>query len=528
MKAYLNFAAEIRSFLRAPVTFEEAKQTIINQVENREANFLRITKTHIFEYEPSPYLALFKAANITYTDVEHFLGKNSLEETLNILHDEGIYVTFEEIKGRTPIKRRGIEIEVEPEDFDSPNLTPFVFGRSGGSTGTPTRTKMDLAHVAQHAKHLMMGYKMYDVYHVPTAVWRGLLPDVSGVANVLRHAHMGHTMDRWFTPVRGLDTNMGWSYTILTYLMVLMARFHGHRFPFPQFAPLDDPMPIIEWAVDAVEREGACLIRSHVSKAVRISMVAQYNNISLQGVSFYGAGEPPTSAKIQAIHASGASYIPHFSFNEGGNIATPCGDPNEENDLHLMLNHMAVIQKPVEVMEQTVNALCLTSLLQSAPKMLLNAYSDDFGIIEKRECSCMLGEMGLKHHITKLRSYRKLTGEGVTLIGSDMVHILEEIMPAQFGGGPLDYQLVEEQQANSLTKLVLYVHPKLSIPNEDKLAEGFLTAMREGMPSSKLAQIEYRQGETISVRRQAPILTGRGKHFAIRTLALFEQEKEKE
>ena len=513
MKAYLNFAAEIRSFVRSPITLEDAKQTIIQQLENREANFLKILKSHVFEYPSSPYLPLFRAANLTHSDVEKMLGKNSLEDSLEILHDEGIYVTFEEIKGRTPLKRGNVELVLSPEDFDSPNLTPAMFGSSSGSTGNPTRTKMDLDFVAQHAKHLMLGYEMHGVRNVPTAVWRGIMPDTSGVGNILRLAHMGQTMERWFTPVRSSEANMGWYYSMLTYLMVFMTRFHGHRFPFPEYAPLDDPTLIIEWAIDAVERAGACLLRVHVSKAVRMSLVAQERGLSLQGVTFYGAGEPPTPAKVRAIEASGAKYVPQFSFSEGGNIATACGHPADENDLHFMSNQMALIQKPVAVMGQTVGAICLTSLLPSGPKMLINAYSDDFGIVEERDCGCLLDQIGLKHHVLKLRSYQKLTGEGVTLIGSDMVHILEEVLPAQFGGGPLDYQLVEEQQSNSLTKLVLYVSPEVHVKDENTLATAFLEAMRESMASARLAQVEYRQGDTIAIRRQAPILHQPGQAF---------------
>ena len=41
---------------------------------------------------------------------------------------------------------------------------------------------------------------------------------------------------------------------------------------------------------------------------------------------------------------------------------------------------------------------------------------------------------GFTTHLREVRSYSKLTGEGVTLIGDEMIHLLEHVLPARFGG----------------------------------------------------------------------------------------------
>ena len=55
---------------------------------------------------------------------------------------------------------------------------------------------------------------------------------------------------------------------------------------------------------------------------------------------------------------------------------------------------------------------------------------------------------------TPIRSYEKLTGEGVTFMGSELLTLLEKILPGKFGGSVSDYQLVEEE-AGGATRVSL-------------------------------------------------------------------------
>lgn len=123
-------------------------------------------------------------------------------------------------------------------------------------------------------------------------------------------------------------------------------------------------------------------------------------------------------------------------------------------------------------------------------------------------------------HLRQMSSYMKLTSEGVTLIGSDMERILEKALPEKFGGSPLDYQLVEEETSDGLTKLVLYVDPSVSIADEKELLAVFMGAMKQSAPAVRLARAEFQTGNVLAVRRDKPMLTSRGKHFPIRTLKM--------
>ena len=96
----------------------------------------------------------------------------------------------------------------------------------------------------------------------------------------------------------------------------------------------------------------------------------------------------------------------------------------------------------------------------------MNVESDDYGVIEEQSCGCPLECYGYTEHLREIRSFRKLTGEGVALVGSDMVRILEEVLPGRLGGSPLDYHLMEEEDADGFTRLSLVVSPRIEIADE--------------------------------------------------------------
>jgi hypothetical protein len=519
-KAYLRFALELRGYLHNTVAYDEAQETIKHQLAHREENFISTLKTNIFDYPRSPYLALFQAANITLADVEKMVATQGLDSTLDALYDANVYVTFEEYKGRVPLKRGNLEVPLSEADFDSPNLDVAMIGATGGSTGKPTRTKVDFKYLAQSGKHAAINRHAHELSDAIVILWFGLLPETAAAGSVLANAHIGLETEHWFSSIRGNESNMGWFYTFLTYVMILMARFHGLKFPFPKYVSIDDPFPIVETIAKALQKGKGVIVASTTSKSVRISLCAQQNGIDLTGVVIYGLSEPSTSAKVAMIEASGAKFLNYYATTETNEIGLACKNPTDPTDVHFMSNHLAMIQRPQQIFDQTVNAFHFTTLLPISPKTFLNVQLDDYGIVEERDCGCPFYQMGFTTHIRQMSSFRKLTGEGVTLVGSDMVHILEHVLPSKFGGSLLDYQLVEEENAQGFTKLVLYVAPSVSIPDENEVLEVFLDTMKQSAPSVRLAQAEYRTGDVVSIRREKPIVTSRGKYFPIRTLTI--------
>jgi hypothetical protein len=146
-----------------------------------------------------------------------------------------------------------------------------------------------------------------------------------------------------------------------------------------------------------------------------------------------------------------------------------------------------------------VPAFCFTSLLPTAPRLMLNVESDDYGVIENRSCRCPLESYGFTEHLRQIYSFRKLTGEGVTLVGGEMIRIMEEVLPARFGGSPLDYQLLEEEDERGFTRLSLLVSPKVDIPDEAAVIQVVLEALGRASPAADMARAFWSQARTLRV-----------------------------
>ena len=114
-----------------------------------------------------------------------------------------------------------------------------------------------------------------------------------------------------------------------------------------------------------------------------------------------------------------------------------------------------------------------------------------------------------------IRSYGKLTGEGVTLINSDMVPILEQVLPARFGGSPLDYQLLEEEDDRGFTRLCLLVDPSVRLPDEKNVVDVVLESMHRAGHAGTYAANLWEQANSLTVRRGKPIWSAGGKFMPL-------------
>ncbi len=148
------------------------------------------------------------------------------------------------------------------------------------------------------------------------------------------------------------------------------------------------------------------------SRAVKVCQAAIENRLDIQGTHFMVGGEPLTPAKRQQIEAAGASVTPRYVISEIGRIGCGCPRASATDDVHLCHDSVALIQhqRKVEHTDIYVNAFLFTPLLPSAPKILLNLESDDYGVVETRNCDCLFGQLGFDTHLHNIRSFAKLTG----------------------------------------------------------------------------------------------------------------------
>jgi hypothetical protein len=99
----------------------------------------------------------------------------------------------------------------------------------------------------------------------------------------------------------------------------------------------------------------------------------------------------------------------------------------------------------------------------------------------------------------------------MTLIGTDLVRILEEELPARFGGTPLDYQLLEEEDEQGFTRLYIVVSPDLPLRDEAAVVTAMLEALGRSGHAGAISRTIWGQARTVRVRRARPVWTNRGK-----------------
>jgi hypothetical protein len=527
MKMYARFAWGLRGFLRHTITLEEAQAVVRQRMAERESNFLRLLEKGIFGYPRSPYLPLLKLAQVELGDIQNMVRDKGLEDTLRALREAGVYVTFEEFKGREPIVRDGQLIPVQAHDFDNPYLSRHYQTQSGGTTGAGTRVTHDLDHLAVQASFTMLARDAHGLLGVPTAIWLGVLPDGSGISNILLATRFRNVPEKWFSPITSQHLRPSLKNRLATQYTIVVGRLCGVSIPWPEPMSLDQAVVVARWVVETLQAHSACLVITHPSKALRVCVAAREEGLDLKGATFIGGGEPPTPAKVREITRTGARWVPTYPFSETGVVGLGCARPADGNDLHFLKDALALIQFPRQVSTSgiTVDAFHFTTLLPTAPKLLLNVESDDYGVIETRSCGCPLESYGYTEHLRHIRSFRKLTGEGVTLVGSEMIFILEEVLPARFGGSPLDYQLLEEEDEEGFTRLSLLVSPKIEV-SEREVIETVMEALGQASVAADLARAMWGQARTLRVKRMEPVLTARGKLMPLRVAQRSERSRD--
>jgi phenylacetate-coenzyme A ligase PaaK-like adenylate-forming protein len=245
-------------------------------------------------------------------------------------------------------------------------------------------------------------------------------------------------------------------------------------------------------------------LHAFASSAVRLCQVAQEAGVSLKGAKFSLGGEPTTNARMAVIESIGAEGIPVYASIETGAIGTGCFEPEAADDVHMFHDLFAVIHPESNVERIPSKAIFLTSVEKKAPLIMLNFSMGDEAVIKKRKCGCLMQSLGWETHLHSIRSYEKLTTGGLTMLDTDVIRVLEEYLPGRFGGGPTDYQLLEEEFEGQ-PRLTLLVSPTLGQVDTDKIGEAFLVGIGAGNRGL------WRTPGFFSVDRREPKYTVSGK-----------------
>jgi hypothetical protein len=188
----------------------------------------------------------------------------------------------------------------------------------------------------------------------------------------------------------------------------------------------------------------------------------------------------------------------------------PVQSSGSRSDLHFLQDLVALIQPDADMPSVPADTLLLSALRSTAPLILINVSMGDRARVVERACGCPLQGLGWTRHLQNIRSDEKLTAGGMTFLDTDVVHVLEHLLPSRFGGGPTDYQIVEQDHGDGRARLNLVVHPRLGPLDAEAIVDAFLTGIGSGTGANHVMSLVWRTDAVVRVERRPPAATVSG------------------
>jgi hypothetical protein len=509
--AGMRFVVGLPSFLRRPVTASQARRALSLRLENRESDFLRLAAKGIYHNPANPYRRMLELAGCDYGDLTRLVKQEGIEGALRALFRNGVYLSVNEYKGRIPTVRGGSLIKVNLSALSNPLSQPHLRLQTSGSSGRSTVVPVDLAFIRERSVNhrLLIEARQGPSWHF--AVWG--VPGNTDMVRVLELHGSGAGASRWFSQVQtdasGLHPRYRWSIRLMRWAALVA----GRALPAPEYVSLSDPSPIVHWLRGVLDSGHVPHLTTWVSSAIRICQAAASLGTDIAGTQFTVGGEPLTAARLAMIQKCGAAAVPRFMSVECGYIGYGCLNPGSADDYHSLNDFTAVIQAGPDGVKYGFppEALLLTSLRPTSPFLLLNVSLGDQASMDRRSCGCPLEKLGWTDHFRLVRSFEKLTSGGMTFLDSDIIYVLEKILPSRFGGTPLDYQLLEEESEEGNPRLILLISPEVGPLEDQEVLRYFYQAIGRGSGAERVMSFQWRSAGFISIRRQRPRTTQTGK-----------------
>ena len=512
---YLTIVTGVHHYLKTPV--DTKPETVLqDQLEHREERWLNTVGQVVFEEPNHPYQKMFSLAGCTYDDLGNSVRQEGLEATLLSLRNSGVYLTHDELKGKTPIVRSGQEIQSDKTSFDNPAVKRGVQTTSGGSRSEGTKITVGTSCRLHWDAYYQYNIRALDLSERIQMQVKPVLPAGAGLGCCISYTRLGCPVKKWYAFGGPLKDSA--HFRILTHLVVLVARLHGVRAPFPVHLTRND-FSAAAMLIAEMRRQGhLSAVGCFTSPAVRIVSAALDRGLDIRDTLFMVSGEALTGAKRELIESAGCQVFSRYHIAEVGPVGYGCRSMNTGNCVHLFNDSVAAInyRQLAPLSEVEVNSLQFTTLLPAAAKILINADMDDVGNIEPAGCDCLWARSGFNRKISNIHSVGKLTGYGMSLVGTEIVRILEERLPAQFGGSPADYQLVEIE-GKSETQLVLRVSPRIKDCSTTEVSDFFLKEIR-ACYAGRLASRVWKHADALQVTQAEPLVTPSGKVLPLQLL----------
>ena len=512
-KHYRASTSILKQVLQSDLSLESSVKIVKERLRDREKNFLEIIEKTIFAYSKSPYRVLLEQTGCGFDDVKRDVGDFGIETTLKHLFDKGVYIDVLEFKGKKDTVRGGNSYRFKEKDFSNPLLTDGMNTKSGGTRSAGSNMTVPLEYIVQHNPYGVIATHVYEITKNPAIIWLPILPAGEGLFFNLRFTAMGNPPVKWFSQVDEKYINPPMMDKLKTKSTIWMARFYGKKMSSPEYVEIRNTKKIAEWMSENINDANGYSVVTYASSALRLILEAKKENLKLGRTVFWIMGEPLTDKISEEIEDYGCKAYSLYGCNEIMIIGHGCANPDQADDMHFCSDKLAVIQakRKVEHSGLTVDAFFFTTLLKSSPKIFLNTGVGDYGILENRSCGCGFEKLGFSQHIHTIRSFEKLTAEGATFIGSDLIPLIQRTLPEEFGGNATDYQFIEEADENGIPKFFLLVSPDLDNIDEQRAKELVFDALTSEEYSHVYSRAYWTQADTFKIKRDYPIPTRRGK-----------------
>ncbi len=504
LKFILQNVVALRRYAKRPLTRQEAFEAVRRRMENREQNFLQMARELVYAHPRSPYRALLLWAGCEYADLEASVRRDGLEQTLDRLKEAGVYVSLQEFKSRVPICRNELTVEACESDFDNPRRQKTsIQARTSGSRSKGVHVAYNWDFLEEEASNELLFYDDQGLRNVPLAFWLPTLPCTSGIHNLLMNLRYHKIPDKWFSQLQAGDANVSRRDRAALDNLLLCCRMLGYPVPRPEFVGVDEAEKVLQWLEATSKAKGPCMVRTYASSAVRLIRTAMERGADVSGNVVFTGGEPLTAQRASFIQSAGVKCFTRYVATETGLIGASCKDGAYCDDMHIYLDRHAIIQRRhrTAIGDHAVDSYLLTSMLRTACKVMFNTELGDFGQMEVRPCSCVFGQLGMNVHVAQVRSYDKLTCEGMTLLGSELDSVVADVVQ-EAGGGPDDYQFWETQNEIGMPRLVIAVNPDLRALDEKTFVQTVFNRLR-GKNITLTSQV-WEQADTLNLIRAKP------------------------
>lgn len=276
-----SFMLNLRGYLRHPVTLDQARATLRERLEHRDADFLALVRRAVFGYPASPYRRLLAHARCGPEDLEHLVRHEGIEGALTRLYRAGVFLTVDELKGRRPLKRGNTTLEIDPARLRNPLAVAQVPTGTGGSRGASARVATSFRYIRETSINRLLTLDVQGGTAWITALW--MAPAAGALLQMLRYSGLGSRPVRWFSPLdpssAEIQSRYRWAARALRWGGVLA------RAPLPavETVPFSSPLPVVRWMSDVLRSGRVPHLVTSPSGAVLACRAALRAGISLRG-----------------------------------------------------------------------------------------------------------------------------------------------------------------------------------------------------------------------------------------------------